>query len=240
MSNNKKQEARRRADRLRDEYERLGTPLLWFEALYKEAEGDAGYIPWGLQEGGHQAARRPLLAWLERLEAGSPRGKALDVGCGLGDNAAALQEAGFETTAFDISETAISWASERFAGHGIEFIAADLFDLPDDWAGRYDLVAETFTIQALKGDMRFKALKKLAVLVKPGGRFLIVCRGRLEDEDCTPPPWPLTPSELQQVETLGFEAKPLESFFNKKEPPQRMFLAEFIRSLPSDDEAEGL
>jgi ubiquinone/menaquinone biosynthesis C-methylase UbiE len=182
------------------------------------------------------------LIWLERFHRNNPGKsglKALDVGCGLGDNAAALAQAGFQVTAFDISPTAVNWAQARFADTSIQFEVADIFDLPERWHGQFDVVAETFTIQALKGQMRLEAIKALSRLVKPEGRLVVVCRGRLDDEPFDPPPWPLTPKELSQVEQLGFNALPLESFFDKKEPPQRLFLADYIKDTANAAEIDG-
>ncbi len=65
-----------------------------------------------------------LVDWLPKV----PVGTALDLACGSGRNALALAAAGFETTAIDISETAISMgkriAEER--GLSVEWRVADL------------------------------------------------------------------------------------------------------------------
>jgi len=218
----KKQESRKRADRLRAKFEREGTPLLWFDALYKEANNDPDLIPWG-----HQKARFPLLTWLEQQPPEKRAGRALDVGTGLGDNAQALSKAGFDVTAFDVSKTAVEWAQKRFQDLPIKWQVANLLEPPKSWRGAFDLVAETFTIQALKGQERKNAFKALASLVAPNGRLLIVARGRLDDEPATPPPWPLTPSELDQVESLGFLSTRRDEYFDKSPNPQRHFLAEY-------------
>ena len=58
---------------------------------------------------------------------------------------------------------------------------------------------ETYTLQALRGDHRRRALSSLAGFVKPGGRLIIVCRGLRENETPDPPPWPLKLSELDYL-----------------------------------------
>ena len=80
-----------------------GDPLGWFEYLYSLAGENTSIIPW--------ADLRPnpnLVDWLDQQHIVGP-GKALKVGCGLGDDAEELARRGFETTAFDVSETAIAW-----------------------------------------------------------------------------------------------------------------------------------
>src|SRR6185436_20519724 len=53
-------------------------PLDWFEELYREAEAGTAVVPWAdLVPNPH------LVEWLDQHP--PPRGRALDVGCGLGD-----------------------------------------------------------------------------------------------------------------------------------------------------------
>ncbi|MEO0620212.1 MAG: methyltransferase domain-containing protein, partial [Pseudomonadota bacterium] len=84
-----------------------GAPERWFEELYAKADGKSGFIPWE-----NAAPRDRLAAWLAD-NPGDGR-TALDVGCGLGDNAALLAAAGYCVTAFDLSATAAEWARTRF------------------------------------------------------------------------------------------------------------------------------
>jgi SAM-dependent methyltransferase len=196
----------------------------WFEGVYDLADGDPAGVPWGDTE-----ARAPLVRWLAEQSEDKSRGQAIDVACGLGDNAEALSSAGFETTAFDFSKKAIAWAKERFPDSRVKYEVADLLDLPRDWPGAFDLVHETYTVQALQGDMRKKAIASIAKLVAPHGRLLVITRARDEDEAAEGPPWPLERSELSAFEKFGLDLVRLDDFEEQRDRPIRHFLAEFHR-----------
>ena len=100
--------ARERAGRLQRDMAEKNDGLAWFEALYEAADGDPAQVPWA-----DLAPRSALAEWLAR-EDRRHRGRAIDIGCGLGDNAEGLATAGYDVTAFDLSETAVAWARARF------------------------------------------------------------------------------------------------------------------------------
>ena len=175
-------------------------PSSWFEPLYAKAQGDAGQVPW--------ATLKPnprLREWLDQNRELRGAGTALVVGCGLGDDAQLLAKRGYQVTAFDISESAIAWCQERFAEGSVTFQVADLFDLPPEWLGAFDLVFESITLQALPLDVRRTALAQVAQLVKPQGTLLVATYLRPTAEPPQGPPWPLTLEELAQFEALGLE-----------------------------------
>ena len=78
-----------------------------------------------------------LAAWIDRL----PRGRALDVACGLGRNAIHLATHGYTVDAMDISGVALARAHERAGAASVEvnWIEMDL-EQPDIARGAYDVI----------------------------------------------------------------------------------------------------
>ena len=115
--------------------------LDWFEELYASANGDEYWIPWSNGEPHHF-----LTEWVSKIKS---RGRALVVGCGLGEDAAYLFRKGWNVTAFDISPSAIQWAKKIYSSENIDWQVADLLSLPEEWIGLFDLVVEVHILQAI-------------------------------------------------------------------------------------------
>ena len=161
----------------------------WFETLYKQSQGDETQIPWAEME---------VNAFLsEYLEQHAAQGKAIVVGCGLGDDAIALEEAGFDVTAIDISPTAIDWCKKRFDYSNVDFRVQDIFELPEDMLEQYDFVFESRTIQSLPLEFRDKIIKAISSLMAPRAKILAIANGKNSDEKFGGPPWPLERNELR-------------------------------------------
>ncbi|MEH2195502.1 MAG: methyltransferase domain-containing protein [Nostoc sp.] len=175
-------------------------PSAWFEVLYAEAKGDTAKIPWA------KLAPHPYLHdWLTNHQPLASQQKALVIGCGLGDDAEALANLGFEVTAFDISPTATAWCQERFPNSAVNYVVADLFAVPTQWHQAFDFVFECRNIQALPLNVRSCAISSVAYFVTPGGTLLLITRVRDTEAQPDGPPWPLSDSELEQFENLGLE-----------------------------------
>jgi SAM-dependent methyltransferase len=215
---------RARARELAEQYIKRGDPAGWFEQLYKEGEAGKSVVPWADRRG------NPHLLEFWRAHPQRTEGKtALVVGCGLGDDAGQLAEWGYRTTAFDISETAIRQANNRFLKSGVEFRAVNLFEPPPEWKWNFDFVFEANTIQALPGSVRSQAIQNIAAFVRPRGKLLVIARGREPHEPEGQLPWPLLRSELNEFLRSGLTEESFVEFFDSEEPPSRRYRALYVR-----------
>ena len=224
---------RSRARELAAQFISSGDPNGWFDVLYREAEEGRAEVPWAdLRPNPHLLSWWNTHAW--GAEAPAPAGKpaktALVIGCGLGDDAEQLAAWGFKTTAFDISQTAIGAARRRFAESVVEYVTADLFNLPASWIGRFDFVLEAYTLQVFQTGMRPKIMEKISRLVHPGGLLLAIARGREPGDPEGKMPWPLTRAELDQFICFGLEQQSFDDFADTEEAGVRRFRALYQRT----------
>lgn len=181
----------------------------FFETVYENAKGDAAGVPWA-----DLAAKGALIKWLKDNPqyVSQNMSRAVDVGCGLGDNAEALAQAGYETLGFDFSKKAIAWAKQRFSKSSVSYEEGDLFDLPKKWVGTFDLVHECYTLQSIPPETLEKSIPAVVSLLAPGGILLVYTRLRKDDEDVEGPPWPLEESKASSFADYGLELVSQEDF----------------------------
>jgi SAM-dependent methyltransferase len=159
-----------------------------FDAFYRGAPLAAGLthngIPWDIGQ------PQPAITGLDY------RGDVLDVGCGLGDNAAFLADRGCAVTAVDSSPTAIAEASNRFPDKGIRFAVADATELAG-YAASFDTVLSCALFHCLDTIDRIRHLNALLRATRPGAVLhLITFSDRVLDG--LPAPFPLSEPDVRK------------------------------------------
>jgi SAM-dependent methyltransferase len=102
-----------------------------------------------------------------------PAGRALDLACGVGQNAIWLATEGWQVLGVDFSEVAIAKARARAEGEGVDvrFLCADLLEYEPERAS-YDLVVLLF-LHLAAGERR-TVLSRAAEALAPGGTLLLL------------------------------------------------------------------
>jgi SAM-dependent methyltransferase len=197
----------------------------WFEELYRQAADDTANVPW--------ADLRPnpnVVEWFLANPASGEGQGALVVGCGLGDDAEFLAARGYCVTAFDISPTAIDWCRRRFPNSPVNYVVGNLLAPASGWRHAFDFVLEAYTLQVLPEELRETAIALLADTVKPGGRLLVVCRGRNPEDPKGQMPWPLLREEMAAFERVGLTLAGFEEFWDRHDdPPAWRYRAHYTR-----------
>lgn len=204
-------------------YAAKGDPDGWFEEFYGRAGGDIRSVYWADLE-----PNPLLLDWLDAHPV--PAGKrAVVVGCGLGDDAEALRERGYHVVGFDISPSAVEMCRRRYPGSPVEYVVADLFDLPAPWLRGFDLVYECNTIQILTGSNRVRALNAIAELAAPGGEVIVSCRSRASDDHSQTFPIALDRHEIDGFVRAGLVETHFLAYDDHQDPPVPHFFAVYRR-----------
>ena len=142
---------------------------LRFEIMYR-----IGFTPWD----GHPVPTR-LRALVEGATALQP-GRALDVGCGTGDNAIYLAKHGWDVTAVDFVKKALKRAEAKAAAAGahVRFVTGDATRLRESGVtGPFTLVTDNGCMHGLSDGQCEAYARELDALVAPGGAMTITAFG---------------------------------------------------------------
>mgnify|MGYP000906689921 CR=1 FL=1 len=203
-------------------YQDRDDPTGWFDSIYTDAKGDHKAVFWADLEPSPY-----LLKWLKNCSFKNQGRKAIVIGCGVGDDAEALSESGYEVIAFDISPEAIRLCKKRYPDTTVNYLVADLFDYPPQWVEAFELVYECNTIQVLPGKYRLQARDAMVSLLAPQGEILVSCRSRLKGEQEDDIPLPLDKDEIDGFVRCGLSEESFEAYDDTQEPPVPHFFASY-------------
>lgn len=105
------------------------------------------------------------------------KGKALDLGCGVGAKSIVLAKKGFKVTGIDIAPTAIKYARKKAkkAGVKVRFIAADATNLSFLGNEKFDFVLDWANLHGIPRNKRRKYVGEIAKHCEKRGLFLLRC-----------------------------------------------------------------
>lgn len=131
-----------------------------FESAY------AGQPPWEIG--------RPQRAFLEVAD--QIRGSLLDSGCGTGETALYFASRGHRVTGIDFLAEPIRRAREKAAERGLDvtFLVHDALRL-SELNAVFDTVLDSGLFHVFSDDDRSRYVEGLATVLRPGGRFYLLC-----------------------------------------------------------------
>jgi 2-polyprenyl-3-methyl-5-hydroxy-6-metoxy-1,4-benzoquinol methylase len=97
--------------------------------------------------------------------------RAIEIGAGRGLNALLYAQAGAHVTLLDLSETALEQAAQLFRANGVaaEFVQGDLFALPDEMVGAFDVSMSFGLCEHFLGERRLAVIRAHLDLLRSGG-----------------------------------------------------------------------
>ncbi|WP_018602073.1 class I SAM-dependent methyltransferase [Mycobacterium sp. 155] len=137
-----------------------------FRAFYR-----LGFTPWD----GHPIAQ----GLLELIEGDDPLppGKALDVGCGTGDNSIYLAQQGWRVTGVDFVATAVDKARTKAAKQGVDvrFLQADATQLSTAAVDRdFTLIVDSGCLHGMSTEDRDAYAQQITAVAAPDALLSIV------------------------------------------------------------------
>ena len=145
----------------------------------------------------------PLEQYLERHPV---TGRALVPGCGRGHEVALAVAQGLDATGLDIAPTGVAEARALYPTLAGRFVTGDLFQLPEDLLGAFDVVLEHTCMSGLPLAWRADYRRAMDLALRPGGLLIGVW---FIEPDLKPgeegPPFPFSVPDLTALFAEGYE-----------------------------------
>jgi methyl halide transferase len=140
-------------------------------------------------------------ALVDFLAANGPLARDIFVpGCGSGNDVRALSTRENHVVGVDLAPFAVEKARANPRVGNEEYLLADLFTLPAQFDGKFDVAFEHTCFCAINPALRADYARAIARLLKPGGQFLAIFFLNPDlDEGEEGPPFPVSAGELESV-----------------------------------------
>lgn len=102
----------------------------------------------------------------------APGTRVLVPGCGYGHEALHLAREGYRVVAVDFAPAPVAHLRQRARGLSLEAVECDIFALPEDYDGFFDIVVEHTCFCAIPLDRRDDYAGAMARVLQPGGTLL--------------------------------------------------------------------
>jgi ubiquinone/menaquinone biosynthesis C-methylase UbiE len=116
-------------------------------------------------------------------------GRALDIGCGRGDNAIMLAINGCDVTGIDIVEDAITDAKAKAIKHHVKvnFVVGNVLQMDRLFMeAEFDFVIDSGLFNAMTDEERPVFTQQVRRVLKPGGKYFMLCFSDKEPGDYGP------------------------------------------------------
>jgi cyclopropane fatty-acyl-phospholipid synthase-like methyltransferase len=124
-------------------------------------------------------------------------GTALDLGTGPGTQAIALAQRGFQVTATDISDSAVSQVLSKAQEKGLDINFRQDDILNSQLNQEFDFIFDRGCFHVLPPERRQDYVRVVARLIKPGGTLFLKCFSHLETGESGP--YRFTPADIKEI-----------------------------------------
>lgn len=132
----------------------------------------------------------PQPAFQALIEGGEIKpGRALDIGCGRGDNAIMLAINGCDVTGIDLVENVISDAKAKAIERHVKvnFVVGDVLQMDRLFnEADFDIVIDSGLFHAMTDEERPVFVQQVHRVLKPGGKYFMLCFSDKEPEGYGP------------------------------------------------------
>lgn len=171
-----------------------GVPSKFFHEIYEQVPA------WEI------GAPQPEVVRL--AQEGKFQGRVLDIGGGTGENALLLASRGLDVTSFDLVPAAVARARAKAEQRGlrVDFRVGSALEMAD-WREQFDTALDSGVFHVFSDDDRPRFLAGLRAVLRPGGRFFLLCFSELETSEIGPRR--LSAAELRDCFEADFEVEEL-------------------------------